>query len=152
MYLYQAAPLALAHLATLDSTAKLPRTPLVTPTTPVPTKVSVPCCPSTNTSASVPEDGQDHSVSMRTAAYLVPVPTVECAALSPVVATHAPVLQVTQVCGASMTPTNVLPHLLYARMKENASTPLDPTSVTVPRGLLAGTVKAHTSLAHPHHA
>lgn len=58
VYLYQAAPPAPALLASLDSTAKLPKIPHVTPTTPVPTKVSAPCCPSTSTSASVPEDGQ----------------------------------------------------------------------------------------------
>lgn len=56
--LYQAAPPAPALLATPDSTAKLPRTPRVTPTTPVPTEESAPCCPSTTTNASVPEDGQ----------------------------------------------------------------------------------------------
>lgn len=58
VYLYLAVPLAPALLASPDSTAKLPRTPRVTPTTPVPTGVSVPCCPSTSTSASAPEDGQ----------------------------------------------------------------------------------------------
>lgn len=152
MYLYQAAPPAPALSATPDSTAKLPRTPPVTPTTPAPTKVSAPCCPSTNTSASVPEDGQDRSVNTRTAACLVPVPTVECAALHLVVATNVPALLATQVLAALMTQTNVLPHPLYARMKEYASTPLAPTSVPVPQDLLAETVKVHTSLAHPHHA
>lgn len=65
---------------------------------------------------------------MRTAVYLVPAPTVECAALWLVVAIHVPVLLATQVLAALMTQMNVLPHPLFARMKEYASIPLAPTS------------------------
>lgn len=67
-------------------------------------------------------------MSMRTAVYLVPVPTVEHAALRLVVATHAHVLLATQVLAALMTQMNVPPRPLYARMKEYASTTLAPTS------------------------
>lgn len=118
MYLYQAALPAPALLATPDSTAKLLRTPRATPTTPVPTEVSAPCCPSTNTRANVPEDGQDHVVSMRTAVSLVPVPMVANAALCQAVATGVPVLLATQVFAALMTQMNVQPHPLFARMEE----------------------------------
>lgn len=65
---------------------------------------------------------------MRTAVYLVPVPTLERAALCLVVATHVPVLLATQGLAALMTQMNVMPHPLYARMKDNATTPLAPTS------------------------
>lgn len=64
---------------------------------------------------------------MRTAVYLVPVPTVGSAAVCLLVATRVPVLQATQALGALMTQMNVPPHPLYARMEENVSTPLAPT-------------------------
>lgn len=67
-------------------------------------------------------------MSTRTAVCLVPVPTVERAALRLVAATHVPVLLATQALAVLTTQTNVLPRPLYARMKEYASTPLAPTS------------------------
>lgn len=67
-------------------------------------------------------------MSMRTAVFLVPVQMVAHAALSQAVATHVPVLLATQVFAASMTPMNVPPHPLYARMKECVSTHLAPIS------------------------
>lgn len=150
--LCQAAPSAPALLASPDNIAKHPRIPHVTQTTPVPTEVSALCYPLTNTSVNVPEDGQDHGVSMRTAVSLVPVPTVEGAALCLVVATCVPVLPATKVHAALMTQTNVKTHLPYARMRACVSTPLAPTSAPVPRDLRANTAKALTSLAHLRHA
>lgn len=152
VYLYREVPPATALLDSQDNTAKLPRTPRVTQTTPVLTEVSAPCFLLTSTSASVPEDGQDPGVSMRTAVYLVLVPMVERAAPCLVAATHVPALLATQVLAVLMTQMNVLPHPPYARTKDHASTTLALTSVSVPRGLLANTVKAHTFLAHLHHA
>lgn len=152
VYLYQAVPPAPVPWDLPDNTAKLPRTLHVTQTTPAPTEVSAPCSPSTSTSASAPEDGQDRDVNMRTAVCLVPVPTVESAAVCPLVATYVPVLQATQVLDALMTQMNVPPHPPYARMEENASTPLAPTCVPVPQDLQADTVKAHISRALLHHA
>lgn len=67
-------------------------------------------------------------MSRRTAVYPVPVPTVERVALCLVAATRVPVHLATQVLGALMTQMNVLPHPLYARMREYASTPLALTS------------------------
>lgn len=67
-------------------------------------------------------------MSMRTAVYLVPVPTLEHAALCLVVDTHVCVLLATLVLAALMTQMNVLPYPLYAKMKEYVSTPLDLTS------------------------
>lgn len=67
-------------------------------------------------------------MSMRTAVSLALVPTLERAVLCLVVATHVPVLLATQVLDALMTQMNVLPHPLYARMKEYASTTLALTS------------------------
>lgn len=70
---------------------------------------------------------------MKTAVYQVPAPTVEPAALCLVEtnrqrATHVPVLLAIQVLAASMTQMNVPPHPLYARTKEDVSTPPAPTS------------------------
>lgn len=76
----------------------------------------------------LPFHSQGHGVSTRTAVCLVPVPTVEHAALLLVVATHVHVLLATQVLAALMTQMNVLPHPPYARMKEYASTTLALTS------------------------
>lgn len=105
----------------------------------------------TSTSVSVPEDGQDRGVNERTAVCLVPVPMAAHAALCLVVATNVPALPATQVLDALMTQMNVPPHPQYAKMMGFASTPLGPTSVSVLRGLRAGTVKVHTSLVHRHH-
>lgn len=71
---------------------------------------------------------QVHGVSMRTAVYLVRVPTEVFVALSLGVATPVPALLATQVLAASMTQMNVLPHHLYARIRERVLTPLAPTS------------------------
>lgn len=152
MYLYQAAPPAHALLATPDNTAKLRRTPRAIPTTLVATEASAHCCHLRNTPATVPEDGQDHGVSMRTAACLIPVQMVEHAALCQEAASHAPVLLATQVFTALMTRMNVPPHPLYVRMKGFVSTPPALTNVFVPLDLLENIVKAPTSLALLHRA
>lgn len=102
---------------------------------------------------SAPEDGQEHTVSMRTAVCLVPVPTGESAAfLCLVVATNALVVQATKVLAVSMTQMNVKIPRLYARTRARVSTNPAPTSVTVPQGLQVNTVKALISLAPLHHA
>lgn len=147
-----AAPPVSALWASLGSTARRPRTPRVTPTTPAPTRASAACCPLTSTSASVPEDGQDCGVSVKTAVCPAPVPTAVHAPLCPVAASPAHVLQGTRASAASMTQMNVPPHPPYVKMKDNASTPLVPTSACVLRALLAETVRAPTSPAHLHHA
>lgn len=67
-------------------------------------------------------------MSMRTAVYLVPVPTLEHAVLCLVVDTHVLVLLATLVPAVLMTQMNVLPCPRYAKMKEYVSTPLDLTS------------------------
>lgn len=67
-------------------------------------------------------------MSRKTAVCPVPAPTAERVALCLAAATHVPVHLATQVLGALMTQMNVLPHPLYARMREYASTPLAPTS------------------------
>lgn len=71
-------------------------------------------------------------MSMKTAVYQVPAPMVEHAALCLVETdrqktTSVPVFLAIQVLVALMTQMNVLPHPLYARTKELASTPLAPS-------------------------
>lgn len=107
VYLYQVAPAAPVLLATLDNFAKLPRTPRVTQTTPVPTKGTASCFPLINTSVCAPADGQVLNASMWTAVSPALVPTVEDAALCWVVATPAPVLLAIKVLAALMTQMNV---------------------------------------------
>lgn len=150
VYLFPAAPLAPALSATLESAAKLPRTPPVTQTTHVPTRVSVPCCHLSSTSVSAPEDGQVRAASMRTAVSPVPVLTEEGAALCLVAATPVLVLPATKVHAALMTQMNVQTHPLPARMEARVSTPLALTSVSVKQGSRASTVRVHTSPAHLH--
>lgn len=71
---------------------------------------------------------QDCGVSVKTAVCLAPVPTAVHAPLCPVAASPAHVLQGTRASAASMTQMNVPPHPPYVKMKDNASTPLVPTS------------------------
>lgn len=89
-------------------------------------------------------------MNLRTSASPVPVLTVVCAQLCPVVATNVPALPDTQVADVSMTQMNVPPHLPFAKMKAHASTPRALTSVSVPLASPVVTVKAPTSLVHRH--
>lgn len=65
---------------------------------------------------------------MKTAVCPALVPTVEHALLCLVAASPVHVLQGSQAFAASMTQMNVRPHTPYVKMKDNASTPLVPTS------------------------
>lgn len=144
-----AVPLANVPWVSRAITAKLLRTPRVTPITPVLTEGLASSCLSTNTSATAAEDGQGHGVSRRTAVCPVPVLTEVRARPCQEAASDVPVLLATQVLAALMTQMNAKPHPSFVRMKACVSTPRAPTSATALLGSRVAIVRTRTSPVLP---